>query len=82
MNIFLVFFHKGNQAFSIFKYKQIMILASKKTQKKKRLCLSGYFSAIKKARETLSSDQICSSVALLDAQSCSLSHGATHVDIS
>jgi hypothetical protein len=41
MNIFLVFFHRGNQAFSIFKYKQIMILASEKTQKKKGFAFQG-----------------------------------------
>jgi hypothetical protein len=36
----LVFFHKSNWFFLIFKYKQIMILVSEKI--KKKLCFWGY----------------------------------------
>ena len=41
INVSLTFFHKNNQVFLIFKYKQITILVSRKT--KKRFFLWGYF---------------------------------------
>jgi hypothetical protein len=40
INVSLAFFHKSNWVFLIFKYKQIMILVSKKT--KKKLCFWGH----------------------------------------
>jgi len=41
----------------------------------------GGIRAVKEARETLSGGQIYPFVVSLDAHSCSLSHGAVHVDI-
>jgi hypothetical protein len=41
INVSLAFFHKDIQVFLISEYKQITILASKKT--KKKLCFWGYF---------------------------------------